>query len=93
MASCTAASGAIPRVVARDGVNARDLSITHVPDAPQAIVIDVSFIGLGLVAAGAGVGAARRLAGGAGQAAIRGSDDLWVGKGGIIRDAEIRPKP
>jgi 23S rRNA (cytidine1920-2'-O)/16S rRNA (cytidine1409-2'-O)-methyltransferase len=36
------------RVVAKDGLNARDLSSAHVPDAPNAITADVSFIGLSL---------------------------------------------
>jgi 23S rRNA (cytidine1920-2'-O)/16S rRNA (cytidine1409-2'-O)-methyltransferase len=34
------------RVTTREGVNARDLSAEHVPEAPQAIVADVSFVGL-----------------------------------------------
>jgi 23S rRNA (cytidine1920-2'-O)/16S rRNA (cytidine1409-2'-O)-methyltransferase len=37
-----------PRVVVREGLNARDLSLLHVPEAPQVIVADVSFIGLKL---------------------------------------------
>ena len=36
------------RVVQKDGVNARDLSPLHMPEAPQAITADVSFIGLQL---------------------------------------------
>jgi 23S rRNA (cytidine1920-2'-O)/16S rRNA (cytidine1409-2'-O)-methyltransferase len=35
-----------PRVTTREGINARDLSAEHVPEAPQAIVADVSFVGL-----------------------------------------------
>jgi 23S rRNA (cytidine1920-2'-O)/16S rRNA (cytidine1409-2'-O)-methyltransferase len=34
------------RVTTREGVNARDLSSEHVPEAPQALVADVSFVGL-----------------------------------------------
>ena len=48
MARCIAASARDPRIVVRDGVNARDLTATHVPEPPQAIVADVSFIGLKL---------------------------------------------
>lgn len=38
-----------PRVVAKDGLNARDLTAAEVPEAAGAIVADVSFIGLKLV--------------------------------------------
>jgi len=37
-----------PRVICVDGVNARDLTSEKVPEAPQAITIDVSFISLKL---------------------------------------------
>ena len=37
-----------PRIVLREGVNARDLSSAHVPERPEAVVVDVSFIGLKL---------------------------------------------
>jgi 23S rRNA (cytidine1920-2'-O)/16S rRNA (cytidine1409-2'-O)-methyltransferase len=36
------------RVISREGLNARDLSATHVSEPPQAIVADVSFISLKL---------------------------------------------
>jgi 23S rRNA (cytidine1920-2'-O)/16S rRNA (cytidine1409-2'-O)-methyltransferase len=38
-----------PRVVQREGVNARDLTHAHVPEDIDAVTIDVSFIGLKLV--------------------------------------------
>lgn len=37
-----------PRVVAREGLNARDLDREHVPEAPDLIVADLSFISLHL---------------------------------------------
>src|SRR6185503_1559544 len=37
-----------PRVTALEGVNARDLDKGHVPEAPGAIVADLSFISLKL---------------------------------------------
>jgi 23S rRNA (cytidine1920-2'-O)/16S rRNA (cytidine1409-2'-O)-methyltransferase len=37
-----------PRVICIDGLNARDLTAENVPEAPQAITIDVSFISLKL---------------------------------------------
>jgi 23S rRNA (cytidine1920-2'-O)/16S rRNA (cytidine1409-2'-O)-methyltransferase len=79
-----------PRVIVRDGVNARDLSITHVPDAIQAIVVDVSFIGLKLVLPPA----LELAAPGAWLVALVKPQfevgRLWVGKGGIVRDAEMQ---
>ena len=36
------------RVVVREGVNARNLNAEHIPEPPQAIVVDVNFIGLRL---------------------------------------------
>jgi 23S rRNA (cytidine1920-2'-O)/16S rRNA (cytidine1409-2'-O)-methyltransferase len=79
-----------PRVIMRDGVNARDLNIVHVPQSPQAIVIDVSFIGLKLVlppaldmaAPGAWLVALVKPQFEVGR--------LWVGKGGIVKDAEMQ---
>jgi 23S rRNA (cytidine1920-2'-O)/16S rRNA (cytidine1409-2'-O)-methyltransferase len=76
-----------PRVVRRDGVNARDLSRTHVPEAPDAIVADVSFIGLKLAlppalemaAPGAWLVALVKPQFEVGRFAI--------GKGGVVRDA------
>ena len=79
-----------PRVVARDGINARDLSAAIVPEAPEAIVADVSFISLRLVlppalamaALGAWAVALVKPQFEAGRAALS--------KGGIVRDAEVR---
>ena len=79
-----------PRVVRRDGVNARDLSIAHVPQAPGAVVADVSFIGLklalppalDLAASGAWLVALVKPQFEVGR--------LWVGKGGVVRDAEMQ---
>jgi 23S rRNA (cytidine1920-2'-O)/16S rRNA (cytidine1409-2'-O)-methyltransferase len=79
-----------PRVVAREGVNARDLSVAQIPERPQAIVADVSFISLKLA-----LPPALKLA----------APDAWlvalvkpqfevgrgnVGKGGVVRDAGAR---
>ena len=79
-----------PRIIRRDGVNARDLNASHVPDAPQAIVVDVSFIGLKLVlppaldmaAPGAWLVALVKPQFEVGR--------LWVGKGGIVKDANMQ---
>jgi 23S rRNA (cytidine1920-2'-O)/16S rRNA (cytidine1409-2'-O)-methyltransferase len=79
-----------PRVVSREGVNARDLNDTHVPEAPRCVVADVSFIGVKLALT---------------NALQRAAPDAWavilvkpqfevgrasVGKGGIVRDEEAR---
>jgi 23S rRNA (cytidine1920-2'-O)/16S rRNA (cytidine1409-2'-O)-methyltransferase len=79
-----------PRVVAEDGVNARDLSAKHVPEHPQAIVVDVSFIGLklalppslALAANGAWLVALVKPQFEVGKFAI--------GKGGIVKDEMAR---
>jgi 23S rRNA (cytidine1920-2'-O)/16S rRNA (cytidine1409-2'-O)-methyltransferase len=79
-----------PRVVVRDGVNARDLSHLHVPEAPQAIVADVSFIGLKLALPPALDMAAP---GAWAVALVKPQFEvgrLWVGKGGIVRDADMQ---
>ncbi len=77
-----------PRVVRRDGINARDLSVTHVPEAPQVVVADVSFIGLKLALPPALDMAAP---GAWAVALVKPQFEvgrLWVGKGGVVRDAE-----
>lgn len=79
-----------PRVVSREGVNARDLQNTHVPEAPAVIVADVSFIGVKLVLA-----PALRMAASDAWAVILVKPQfevgrVAVGKGGIVRDAEAR---
>ena len=78
------------RIIVRDGVNARDLTEQHVPQPPQAITADVSFIGLKLVLPPA----LAMAAGGAWLVALVkpqfevGRD--WIGKGGIVRDDEAQ---
>jgi 23S rRNA (cytidine1920-2'-O)/16S rRNA (cytidine1409-2'-O)-methyltransferase len=76
-----------PRVVSVEGVNARELSDRQIPERPQAIVADVSFISLKLALPPA----LELAAPGAWLAALvkpqfeagRGN----IGKGGIVRDA------
>jgi 23S rRNA (cytidine1920-2'-O)/16S rRNA (cytidine1409-2'-O)-methyltransferase len=79
-----------PRIIKRDGVNARDLTASHVPEAPQAIVVDVSFIGLKLVLPPA----LEMAAPGAWLVALVKPQfevgRLWVGKGGIVKDAQMQ---
>ncbi len=79
-----------PRIVRRDGVNARNLSRNEVPEIVTAITLDVSFIGLRLV-----LPPVMALAGqGAWMVALVkpqfevGRDGL--SKGGIVRDEELR---
>ncbi len=79
-----------PRVVPCEGVNARALTRDHVPEPPQAVVIDVSFIGLklalppalALAASGAWLVALVKPQFEVGRFA--------VDKGGIVKDAEAR---
>jgi len=78
------------RVVRRDGVNARDLTKQDVHEAPDAIVADVSFIGLklalpaalALAAPGAWLVALVKPQFEVGRFAI--------GKGGVVRDAKAQ---
>jgi 23S rRNA (cytidine1920-2'-O)/16S rRNA (cytidine1409-2'-O)-methyltransferase len=78
------------RVIACEGVNARDLTEQHVPQPPQAITADVSFIGLKLVLPPA----LAMAAGGAWLVAlVKPQFEVGrngVGKGGIVRDAEAQ---
>ena len=79
-----------PRVVRRDGVNARDLSPAHVPEAPEAITADVSFIGLQLALPPA---LAMAAPGAWLVALVKPQFEVgrhWVGKGGIVRDLEAQ---
>jgi 23S rRNA (cytidine1920-2'-O)/16S rRNA (cytidine1409-2'-O)-methyltransferase len=79
-----------PRLVSKEGVNARDLTSVHVPQAPSAITADVSFIGLqlalppalGMAAPGAWLVALVKPQFEAGR--------QWVGKGGIVRELEAQ---
>jgi 23S rRNA (cytidine1920-2'-O)/16S rRNA (cytidine1409-2'-O)-methyltransferase len=78
------------RVVAVEGVNARELSAAQIPEAPRAIVADVSFISLQLAlppalelaTPGAWLVALVKPQFEAGRGKI--------GKGGIVRDADTR---
>jgi 23S rRNA (cytidine1920-2'-O)/16S rRNA (cytidine1409-2'-O)-methyltransferase len=79
-----------PRVISRDGVNARDLNTTHVPEPFQAITADVSFIGLRLALppalAMASVGAWL-------VALVKPQFEVGrfaLGKGGIVRDEDAQ---
>jgi 23S rRNA (cytidine1920-2'-O)/16S rRNA (cytidine1409-2'-O)-methyltransferase len=79
-----------PRVMVRDGVNARDLSASHLREAPQAIVADVSFIGLKLALPPALDMAAP---GAWAVALVKPQFEVgraWVGKGGVVRDSEMQ---
>lgn len=79
-----------PRVVSREGVNARELSAAEVPEAPEFITCDTSFIGLRTV-----LPAPLRLAapGALLVALIKPQFEAGpdrVGKGGVVRDANVR---
>jgi 23S rRNA (cytidine1920-2'-O)/16S rRNA (cytidine1409-2'-O)-methyltransferase len=78
-----------PRVVSREGVNARDLTAADVGEAPGAIVADVSFISLRLV-----LPPALKLAapGAWGVFLVKPQFEAGrdaIGKGGIVRDATL----
>jgi 23S rRNA (cytidine1920-2'-O)/16S rRNA (cytidine1409-2'-O)-methyltransferase len=78
------------RVVPREGVNARDLNAEHVPEPPQAIVADVSFIGLKLALPPA---LALAPSGAWLVALVKPQFEVGrfaVGKGGIVRDADAQ---
>ena len=79
-----------PRIVRRDGVNARNLSRNEVADTVTAITLDVSFIGLRLV-----LPPVMALAGPGGWMVALVKPQFEVGrdglsKGGIVRDEELR---
>lgn len=78
------------RVISLEGVNARDLSKKEITEAPQAIVADVSFISLKLALPNALALAAK----GAWLAALVKpqfeAGKKFVGKGGIVKDADAR---
>ncbi len=81
-----------PRVVLHEGLNARDLDGSHVPEPPQLVVCDVSFIGLRLALpaalelchSGARLIALIKPQFEAGRGAL--------GKGGIVRDAHVHDR-
>ena len=79
-----------PRVVSLEGVNARDLSVKQISQAPQGIVADVSFISLKLALPKA----LKLAAPGAWLAALVKPQfevgKKFIGKGGIVRDANAR---
>ncbi len=77
------------RVVVLEGVNARRLDETHIPDTPTVIVCDASFIGLRTV-----LPAALNLAAASASliALIKPQFEVGkgrVGKGGVVRDPEL----
>jgi 23S rRNA (cytidine1920-2'-O)/16S rRNA (cytidine1409-2'-O)-methyltransferase len=79
-----------PRVTALDGLNARDLTAARVPQTPQAITADVSFISLKLA-----LPPALHLAAKDAWAVLLVKPQFEVGprgvsKGGIVRDAAAR---
>ena len=78
-----------PRVVVLEGVNARNLTATEIPEAPEIVVCDASFIGLEVVLPAAMALAANdaRLV-----ALIKPQFEAGrehVGKGGIVRDPVV----
>ncbi len=76
-----------PRVVAIEGLNARDLSAAHLPAAPDFVVADVSFISLTLALPPALDLAAP---GAVGVFLVKPQFEVGrdhIGKGGIVRDA------
>lgn len=78
-----------PRVVAMEGLNARDLTTSHLPAAPDFVVADVSFISLALALPPA-LDLAR--AGAIGVFLVKPQFEVGrenVGKGGIVRDAAL----
>jgi 23S rRNA (cytidine1920-2'-O)/16S rRNA (cytidine1409-2'-O)-methyltransferase len=79
-----------PRVILLEGVNARDLGQTHVPEQVEAVAADVSFIGLKLV-----LPAALKLAhqGAWLVALVKPQFEAGVGKvgkGGIVKDKSVQ---
>jgi 23S rRNA (cytidine1920-2'-O)/16S rRNA (cytidine1409-2'-O)-methyltransferase len=79
-----------PRVSALDGLNARDLTVARIPQAPQGITADVSFISLKLA-----LPPALHLAAKDAWAVLLVKPQFEVGprgvsKGGIVRDASAR---
>ncbi|HWA03577.1 MAG TPA: TlyA family RNA methyltransferase [Rhizomicrobium sp.] len=79
-----------PRVAVREGVNARTLSRSEIPDAPQAIVADLSFISLKLALPPA---LAMAEPGAWLVALVKPQFEAgrkFVGKGGIVRDRDAQ---
>jgi 23S rRNA (cytidine1920-2'-O)/16S rRNA (cytidine1409-2'-O)-methyltransferase len=81
-----------PRVVVLEGVDARKLTSAEVPETPQLVVCDVSFIGLAKA-----LPAALDLAGERADlvALVKPQFEVGperVGKGGLVRDAAVRAR-
>jgi 23S rRNA (cytidine1920-2'-O)/16S rRNA (cytidine1409-2'-O)-methyltransferase len=79
-----------PRVILREGINARDLSHNEIPEAIDAIAADMSFISLKLALPPA-LGLARK--GAWIVTLVKPQFEVGrakVGKGGIVRDAGAR---
>ena len=79
-----------PRVVILEGVDARNLTATEVPESPQLVVCDVSFIGLAKALPAALALAAQ---GADLVALVKPQFEVGperVGKGGLVRDAAAR---
>jgi 23S rRNA (cytidine1920-2'-O)/16S rRNA (cytidine1409-2'-O)-methyltransferase len=79
-----------PRVIALEGLNARELSDKQIATPPQAIVADVSFISLKLALPNA---LAMAAPGAWLVALVKPQFEVgkkFVGKGGIVKDAEVR---
>ena len=79
-----------PRVVVLEGVDARKLTSAEIPETPQLVVCDVSFIGLAKA-----LPAALDLAGEGAElvALVKPQFEVGperVGKGGLVRDAAVR---
>ncbi len=90
MVRCTLLSRMMRASIAIEGVNARELSAAQIPERPQAVVADVSFISLKLALP---------------PALEMAAPDAWlvalvkpqfevgwgnVGKGGVVRDDDAR---
>lgn len=83
------ALAADPRVVAIEGLNARDLGLDHLPARPDMVVADVSFISLALALPPA---LDLALPGALGVFLVKPQFEVGrdhVGKGGIVRDAAV----
>ena len=79
-----------PRVIRIDGLNARDLTPSHIAEEVDVVVADVSFIGLKLVLPGP---LKRVRSGGWLVALIKPQFEAgreWVAKGGLVKDEAIR---
>ena len=79
-----------PRVLLLQGLDARDLTPAEIPEAPQLVVCDVSFIGLAKA-----LPAALGLAAGGADLVVLVKPQFEVGrervgKGGLVRDADAR---